>query len=74
MKGVIGYFVISIGLLTIQGIVAKTGRIIFNTAELGYPEGIFPEYFIYIMIFYAIAFTIPFFLTISTEWAKHPSN
>jgi membrane protease YdiL (CAAX protease family) len=74
VKGIIGYFIISLGLLAIQAIVAKTGRIIFNTAELGYPEGIFPGYFSYIMIFYAIAFSIPFFLTISTEWAKHPSN
>lgn len=74
VKGVIGYFVISIILLIIHGIVAKTGRILFDTAKLGYPEGLFPEYFIYIMIFYAIAFSLPFFLTISTEWAKHPSN
>ncbi|MHA1966537.1 MAG: CPBP family intramembrane glutamic endopeptidase [Candidatus Hodarchaeales archaeon] len=70
LKGVIGYFVISIGLLTIHGIVAKIGRILFVTTQ-GEP---FPGYFIYIMIFYAIAFSIPFFLSISTEWAKHPSN
>ncbi len=69
-KGIVGFFVISLGLLTIQTIVAKIGRVLFNTAQ----EGVFPEYFIYISIFYAIAFIIPFFLTISTEWAKHPTN
>jgi hypothetical protein len=70
MKGIVGFFAISLGLLAIQAIVAKIGRILFNTAQ----EGVFPEYFIYILIFYAIAFIIPFFLTISTEWAKHPTN
>jgi membrane protease YdiL (CAAX protease family) len=69
-KGVIGFLGISLGLLAIQTIVVKTGRILFDT-ELNGP---FPEYFIYICIFYAIAFSIPFFLTISTQWAKHPTN
>lgn len=70
MRGVSGFFIISLGLLTIQTIVAKIGRILFVPVQ----EDVFPEYFIYISIFYAIAFTIPFFLTISTEWASSPTN
>ncbi|MFX0204961.1 MAG: type II CAAX prenyl endopeptidase Rce1 family protein [Candidatus Hodarchaeota archaeon] len=70
MRGLIGFFIISLGLLAIQTIVAKIGRIIF----IPEPGEYFPGYFIYISIFYAIAFTIPFFLTITTEWAKHPAN
>ena len=70
LKGVLGYLAISLGLLTIQTIVVKTGRIIFDTDLYG-P---FPDYFVYILIFYAIAFSIPFFLTITTQWAKHPTN
>jgi hypothetical protein len=69
-KGVIGYLSISLSLLLIQTIVVKVGRVLFNT-EI---EGPFPGYFVYILIFYAIAFTIPFFLTISTQWAKDPTN
>jgi hypothetical protein len=70
LKGIIGFLGITLGLLAIQTIVAKIGRIIFNT-EINGP---FPEYFSYILIFYAIAFSIPFFLTTSTQWAKHPTN
>ena len=70
LKGIIGFLGISLGLLAIQTIVVKIGRIIFNTDI----NGPFPEYFCYILIFYAIAFSIPFFLTTSTQWAKHPTN
>ncbi|MFX0182857.1 MAG: type II CAAX prenyl endopeptidase Rce1 family protein [Candidatus Hodarchaeota archaeon] len=70
MRGVSGFFIISLGLLTLQTIVAKIGRILFVPVR----GDVFPEYFIYISIFYAIAFTIPFFLTISTEWASSPTN
>ncbi|MFX1515925.1 MAG: type II CAAX prenyl endopeptidase Rce1 family protein [Promethearchaeota archaeon] len=70
MRGVSGFFIISLGLLTLQTIVAKIGRILFVPTQ----GAVFPEYFIYISIFYAIAFTIPFFLTISTEWATSPTN
>ncbi|MHA1966536.1 MAG: CPBP family glutamic-type intramembrane protease [Candidatus Hodarchaeales archaeon] len=70
LKGVVGFFIFSLGLLVIQVIVVKIGHILFITT----PGNPFPEYFIYIMIFYAIAFLIPFFLTISTEWAADQVN
>jgi len=70
MRGVSGFFIISLGLLVLQTLIAKIGRILFVSVT----GDVFPEYFIYISIFYAIAFTIPFFLTISTEWASSPTN
>ncbi len=60
-KGVVGFFIISLGLLLIQAIVAKIGR------EL---TGGLPDYFYYIMIFYVIAFSVPFWLSIQTEFAQ----
>ncbi|MFX0173853.1 MAG: type II CAAX prenyl endopeptidase Rce1 family protein, partial [Candidatus Hodarchaeota archaeon] len=60
-KGIIGFFVISASLLIIQGIVVKFGRCATNN--------IFPEYFSYIFVFYIIAFSIPYWLTITTEYA-----
>ncbi|MHA2039387.1 MAG: CPBP family glutamic-type intramembrane protease [Promethearchaeota archaeon] len=68
-KGIVGFFIISLGLLGVQTIVAKIGRELFVTT----PGDPFPGYFIFIMIFYAIAFSVPFFLTISTEWATDPA-
>jgi membrane protease YdiL (CAAX protease family) len=61
-RGMIGFFIISLGLLLLQTIVVKIGREI--TAQL------FPDYFLYISIFYFIAFTIPFWLTISSEYVS----
>ncbi len=61
-RGVIGFFVISIGFLAIQALVEKIGN------EL--TDKIFPEYFVFIIGVYLVAFSIPFWLTISTEYAR----
>ena len=61
-RGIIGFFLISIGLLIVQTVVVKIGREVTHN--------IFPEYFLFITPFYLIIFTIPFFLTISTEYAQ----
>ena len=60
-KGVAGFFIISLGLLLIQTLVVKIGREI---------TGGLPDYFYYIMIFYVIAFSVPFWLSIQTEFAQ----
>ncbi|MHA1944624.1 MAG: CPBP family glutamic-type intramembrane protease [Candidatus Hodarchaeales archaeon] len=61
-RGIIGFFLISIGLLALQAFVVKIGREVTHN--------IFPEYFIFITPFYLVVFTIPFFLTTSTEYAQ----
>lgn len=60
-KGVVGFLIISLGLLMIQALVVTIGR------EL---TGGLPDYFYYIMIFYVIAFSVPFWLSIQTEFAQ----
>lgn len=66
-RGIVGYFIICLSLLLVQTIVVKIGRTLFPGQN-----GIFSmNYFFYILPFYLIAFTIPFLITISTEWAKH---
>ncbi len=68
-RGVIGFFILSLGLLGIQILVVKIGRNITNTEE-HYPANVFPDYFTFITIFYLIAFSVPYWLTISTEYAQ----
>ncbi|MHA2226751.1 MAG: CPBP family glutamic-type intramembrane protease [Candidatus Hodarchaeales archaeon] len=62
-RGTIGFFIISIGILTLHGFVVRIGH------EL--TTNIFPEYFMYILCFYVIAFSVPFWLTITTEYAQY---
>ena len=61
-RGMIGFFIISISLFILQTIVVKIGREVTHN--------IFPEYFLFITPFYLIVFSLPFFLTISTEYAQ----
>ncbi len=61
-RGLIGFFVISLGLLALQTAVVKIGHNV--------TENTFPQYFSFITIFYLIAFSVPFWFTITTEYAK----
>ena len=66
-RGIIGFFVISIGLLVIQALVVIIVRHLTNSWNN--PSNLFPDYVVCITIFYLLAAIIPFFLTISTEYA-----
>jgi hypothetical protein len=61
-RGILGFFLISIGLLALQIIFVRIGREVTSN--------IFPEYFLFITPFYLVIFSLPFFLTISTEYAQ----
>ncbi|MFX0183800.1 MAG: type II CAAX prenyl endopeptidase Rce1 family protein [Candidatus Hodarchaeota archaeon] len=67
-RGIAGFFFISLGLLLVQTFVIVIGREVTNFYH-NYPQNL-PQYFIYVMVFYLIAFTVPFWLTISTEYAR----
>ena len=66
-KGIVGFFGIIFVLIASQALFVKIGRILTNNN----PEvtNIY-SYYPFIIWFYLIAFTIPFFLTITTEYAK----
>jgi hypothetical protein len=67
-RGIAGFFFISLGLLLVQTFVIVIGREVTNFYH-NFPQNL-PQYFIYVTIFYLIAFTVPFWLTVSTEYAK----
>jgi membrane protease YdiL (CAAX protease family) len=67
-RGIVGFFVISIGLLVFQALVVIIVRHL--TGSWKNPSNLFPGYVVFITIFYLIASIIPFFLTISTEYAR----
>ncbi|MHA2246831.1 MAG: CPBP family glutamic-type intramembrane protease [Candidatus Hodarchaeales archaeon] len=69
-RGLLGFFGISLGLLGIQTLVVFIGKTVTNSWPPNF-ENIFPQYFNFIIVFYIIAFSIPFWLTITTEYAKH---
>jgi hypothetical protein len=67
-RGIAGLFFISLGLLLVQTFVIVIGREVTNFYH-NFPQNL-PQYFIYVTIFYLIAFTVPFWLTVSTEYAQ----
>ena len=72
IKGVIGFFGISLFLLLIQTGVVYIGRHLTRTWYT-YPEywtRYFPDYFNYIIIFYIISFVVIFLFSVSTEYAQ----
>ncbi|MFX0063201.1 MAG: type II CAAX prenyl endopeptidase Rce1 family protein, partial [Candidatus Hermodarchaeota archaeon] len=62
-RGLIGFLIISISLLGLNTLVIFIGNEFITRA--------FPDYFVYIIGFYFIAFSIPFWLTIKTEYATY---
>ncbi|MFX1514755.1 MAG: type II CAAX prenyl endopeptidase Rce1 family protein [Promethearchaeota archaeon] len=67
-RGIIGFFLISIGLLVFQALAVIVVRHL--TDSWNNPSNLFPGYVVGITIFYLIASVIPFFLTVSTEYAR----
>ena len=63
-RGIIGFVVISGGLLIVQAIVVIIGR----TLTEGLPYFNSP-YMLYSLTFYLVAFSLPFWLTITSEYA-----
>lgn len=63
-RGMLGFFIITIGLLLLQTLTVLFTRILTN-----FPQNI-PLYIALITPFYLIVFTIPFWLTITTEYAQ----
>ena len=63
-RGIVGFFVISVGLLVIQSLIASFIRIITD-----FPKDI-PLYGMMVTMFYFLLFLIPFLLTVSTEYAS----
>ncbi|MHA1988873.1 MAG: CPBP family glutamic-type intramembrane protease [Promethearchaeota archaeon] len=61
-RGIIGFFLILIVLFGIQITVELVARQITNFA--------FPDYYVIISLFYLLSFTIPFWLSIQTEYAQ----
>ncbi|MHA2073833.1 MAG: CPBP family glutamic-type intramembrane protease [Candidatus Hodarchaeales archaeon] len=73
IKGILGFFIITFSLLMIQTITVHTGHLLTDNIPIYIsPDGwgIYLDYFCFIMVFYAIAFSIPFWLTIKTEYAQ----
>ncbi len=72
VKGISGFFGISLFLLLIQTSVVYLGRHLTRTWYT-YPEywtRFFPDYFNYIMIFYIISFMVIVLFSVSTEYAQ----
>ncbi|MFX1513261.1 MAG: type II CAAX prenyl endopeptidase Rce1 family protein [Promethearchaeota archaeon] len=61
-RGIIGFFIFSIGLLCLQTLIERIGDLFIDK--------IYPEYFVFIIGVYFLAFSIPFWLTITTEYAQ----
>ncbi|MHA2296883.1 MAG: CPBP family glutamic-type intramembrane protease [Candidatus Hodarchaeales archaeon] len=61
-RGLAGYFIISLGLLVLQLLVHVITALITGKT--------FPGEFFIILAFYILAFSIPFWLTITTEYAR----
>ncbi|MFW9997561.1 MAG: type II CAAX prenyl endopeptidase Rce1 family protein, partial [Candidatus Odinarchaeota archaeon] len=61
-RGVAGYFIISLGLLVLQ--------LLVHVASSSFTGETFPGHFLIILAFYLLAFSIPFWMTITTEYAR----